>query len=499
MAAQETERDHVVIFPFMAKGHTIPLLHLAVALSARGLRVTLVTTPANSPFIRHHLPSCRHPAVDILTLPFPDLQPLPAGVESTDGLPSLDLYPAFLRATALLRRPFQHLLVRLLRDAARPPLCLISDFFLGWTLPLCRRYGLPRLVFHGMSAFSMALCKSLWVHQPHSTSAASGDHRLPIHVPGTPPSLLLTLVEVPDTVRNAANPDDPVIQFLNELGDSDVSSWGIVVNSFAKVDGDYVRLLESFYRGGARAWLLGPLSLFADPESDARDCLKWLDGKDRGSVVYVSFGTQVHVPDTQLDEVAHGLVQSGYNFVLVVRSESWVPPDCVEEGGKVVGGWVPQGKILGHAAIGGFVSHCGWNSVLESLSAGVPILTWPMIAEQQLNAKHVVELLGAGVRLGGGETGEIIEREEVAKGVKEVMGGGEKGWKARERAAELRRAAADAVAEGGTSDRALEELLEELRRANSNVVREFWKEEDQAVVAGEENHAGLQQDGIPIA
>ena len=209
--------------------------------AARVLRVTLVTTPANSPFIRHHLPSCCHPAVDILTLPFPHIDPLPPGVESTDGLPSLDLYPAFLHATALLRRPFQHLLTRLLGGAARPPLCLISDFFLGWTLPLCRRFGLPRLVFHGMSAFSMALCKSLWVHQPHFTSAASGDHRLPIHVPGTPPSLLLTLTEVPDAIRNAANTDDPVTQYLNELVDSDISSWGMVVNSFAKVDGDYVR------------------------------------------------------------------------------------------------------------------------------------------------------------------------------------------------------------------------------------------------------------------
>ncbi|XP_008794406.1 UDP-glycosyltransferase 73B4-like [Phoenix dactylifera] len=498
MAAQETERDHVVIFPFMAKGHTIPLLHLAAALSARGLRVTLVTTPANSPFIRRHLPTCRHPAVAILTLPFPHLHPLPPGVESTDVLPSLDLYPAFLRATGLLRRPFHHLLVRLLGEAARPPLCLISDFFLGWTLPLCRRFGLPRLVFHGMSTFSMALCKSLWVHQPHSTSAASGDHRLPFHVPGTPPSLLLTLTDVPDTIRNSANPDDPVTQYLNELGDSDVSSWGIVVNSFAAVDGDYVRLLESFYLGGARACLVGPLSLLADIESDAHECLKWLDGKDRGSVVFVSFGTQVHVPVTQLHEVAHGLVQSGHSFVWVVRSETWAPPDCVQERGKIVRGWVPQREILGHVAVGGFVSHCGWNSVLESLSAGVPILAWPMIAEQRLNAKHVVELLGAGV-LVGAEAGEIIGREEVAKGVKEVMGGGEKGWKAREGAAELRQAAAAAVAEGGTSDQALEELLEELRRANSNVIREFCKEEDQAVVAEEATHADLQQDGIQIS
>ncbi|XP_072981314.1 UDP-glycosyltransferase 73B1-like isoform X1 [Typha angustifolia] len=463
--ANNSNGDHVIIFPFMAKGHTIPLLHLSGALSSRGLRVTLVTTPVNAPFFYHrlHYHESKYNVV-ILTLPFPHHPPLPLGVESTDLLPSPDLYPTFIHATTLLRQPFHDLLLNLSSSSSSsPPLCLISDFFLGWTQPICSELGIPRLVFHGMSAFSMSICKSLFAN---TGAFASEEERY--HVPGTPPSLLLTKGDIPKTVLSSA---DLMTRFLDQVDDADLDSWGVVVNSFADVEEEvYVKLLESFYRRGARAWMVGPMSLLAaemDAEEDDEGCIGWLDEqlRNRGarSVVYVAFGTQAHVTDEQLDEVAHGLSASGYAFLWVVRSKTWVPPFSLELEGKVVGTWAPQKQVLRHVAVGGFISHCGWNSVLESVSAGVPMLTWPMIAEQALNAKHVVDVLGVGVNFGA-RAGEIVRREEVTKGVNEVMGGGEKGRRARERVADLRREAEEAVKEGGSSDRALDELLEELRK-----------------------------------
>ncbi|MQL96514.1 hypothetical protein Taro_029204 [Colocasia esculenta] len=469
-------KDHVVVFPFMAKGHIIPLLHLSAALSDRGVVVTFVTTPGNSAFVSEAL--LPDPNVHLLHIPFPTVPSLPAGCESTDHLPSQELHPVFLHATKLLRDPF-HDALRRMAVSGSLPLCVVSDFFLGWTLDVCRDFGVPRLVSHGMGAFAMALCKGIVVNQTHITAAAAGEDTF--HVPGMPERLRLTAADVPDTVR-AVDPADPVSQFVMEIGEADAHSWGVLVNSFQELERDYVDPFEAFLLSpGARAWLVGPLCLYrrrvSAPDSGDREgsdpCLWWLDAKPPRSVVYISFGTQADVSEEQLDEVALGLDLSGYDFLLVVRSPSWSPPEGTCRRGLIVRGWAPQAEALEHPATGGFLSHCGWNSVLEGLSAGVPILAWPMIAEQPLNAKYVVEELGAGLRVrepaktAAEGTGGLVGRMEICEGVKKIMGGGgEKGMKARERAVELAKAARAAVVAGGSSQHCLGQLVEELRRVS---------------------------------
>ncbi|KAG2606963.1 UDP-glycosyltransferase 73B5-like [Panicum virgatum] len=335
-------RDHVVIFPFMAKGHTLPLLHFAAALSAhhRDLRVTLLTTPANGAFAAGRRP----PSVRLVELPFPTLPPLPPGVESTDALPCPSLYPAFLGATALLRDAFAGFLATL----PSPPLALVSDFFLGFTRRAAADAGVRRVVFHGMSCFSMAICKALIVNP---AAASFGPAGAPFHVLGMPEHVAITPDEVPDTLVKLADPEDPVTRFIiDDVGFSDVLSWGVLVNSVAALDEDYVAPLESFYQPGARAWLVGPLFLAAgdtsegDKEQDPDGCLAWLDERaaQPGSVAYVSFGTQAHITDAQLDEIAHGLAQSGHRFLWVVRSDTWSPPVDVAPDSRIVRGWVLQ-------------------------------------------------------------------------------------------------------------------------------------------------------------
>ncbi|KAG2606962.1 UDP-glycosyltransferase 90A2-like [Panicum virgatum] len=470
-------RDHVVIFPFMAKGHTLPLLHFAAALSVhhRDLRVTLLTTPANRAFAAGRLP----PSVRLVELPFPSLPPLPPGVESTDALPCPSLYPAFLGATALLRDAFAGFLASL----PSPPLALVSDFFLGFTRRAAADAGVRRLVFHGMSCFSMAICKALIVNP---AAASVGPAGAPFHVPGMPEHVTITPDEVPDTLVKLADPEDPVTRFvIGDVGFSDVLSWGVLVNSVAALDEDYVAPLESFYQPGARAWLVGPLFLAAgdtsedDKEQDPDGCLAWLDEKaaQPGSVAYVSFGTQAHITDAQLDEIAHGLAQSGHRFLWVVRSDTWSPPVDVGPDGRIVRGWVPQRSVLAHKAVGGFVSHCGWNSVMESLAAGKPILAWPMIAEQHLNARHVADVLGAGVRIrtkaGFMAAADVVGRAEVEEKVRQLMDAdGEAARTMRARAAWARQAAKSAVSDGGASRVALRELVDELQRTYGDIVSE---------------------------
>ncbi|PUZ60112.1 hypothetical protein GQ55_4G097700 [Panicum hallii var. hallii] len=463
-------RDHVVIFPFMAKGHMLPLLHFATALSARhgGLRVTLVTTPGNVAFARSRLPA----SVSLVALPFPSLPPLPAGVESTDALPSQSLHLAFLRATALLRAPFADFLASL----PSPALALVSDFFLGFTRRVAADAGVRRIVFNGMSCFASAICKALAASPP-----ASFEPGAQFHVPVMPDHVVVRAEEVPDGVTKRADPDNPFTRFfVHEIGDSDVRSWGVLVNSFAALDEDYVPGLESFYEPGSRAWLVGPLFLAAgdmssegEKEQDPEGCLSWLDERaaQPGSVVYISFGTQAHVADAQLDELVHGLAQSGRPFLWAVRSDTWSPPAGVGPNGRIVRGWVPQRSVLAHKAVGGFVSHCGWNSVMESLAAGKPLLAWPMIAEQHLNARHVANILGVGVRVAVRPGTDVVGRADVEEKVRELMDAGSKAARSmRERAAWAQQAAESAVSRGGTSAMALQNLVEELQRTYGDVV-----------------------------
>ncbi|KAI0511219.1 hypothetical protein KFK09_011844 [Dendrobium nobile] len=460
-AAAGAKVDHVILFPFLSKGHTIPLLHLAAALSSRNILTTLITTPANLPFCRNYLSSnAPTVTVDLLAIPFPCHPDLPAGVESTDSLPTFSLLPTFIKATNSLHDPFLRILRRLLLSPT-PPLCLISDYFLGWTLPISSRFGLPRLVFHGSSTFSISLIKSLWLNIPAISDA---DDTFPIV--GAPPTLRLTMTDVPEFVRQVVNPLDPLTQSMKSIEEMDVRSWGVIVNSFAELEPPaYVKLLESFYEpvAGGRAWLVGPLNLLTGTKPVDSDCIRWLDRQPVGSVVYVAFGTQADVSDEQLDELAHGLMQARVRFLWVVRSQSWVAPKGAEDLGRIERAWVPQKDVLHHVAVGGFVSHCGWNSVLEAVSAGVAVLTWPMIAEQCLNAKLVAEEIGVGIRLRLPTAGGVVGRKEVEEAARELMEG-EKGRRARERVAELAEKAKAAVVEGGSSYETLERLLEELRK-----------------------------------
>uniref|UniRef100_A0A0D9WRN4 Glycosyltransferase n=1 Tax=Leersia perrieri TaxID=77586 RepID=A0A0D9WRN4_9ORYZ len=455
-------RNHVIIFPFMAKSHTLPLLHFATLLSAHhsGLHVTVLTTPANLAFARAHLPD----SVRLVALPFPSLPSLPAGVESTDALPSMSLYLTFLRATTLLRDPFAAFMASL--QSSPPPLVLVSDFFLGFTHAVAAGAGVRRVVYHGMSCFSMAICKSLAASPPRQQDGVGE----PFHVSRMPGHVTITEEEVPSALAKLADADDPMTRFLIEdVGVSDVRSWGVLVNSFAAVDGDFVAAVESFYDDGARAWLVGPLLPAADDtsERDEEGCLAWLDERAPGSVVYVSFGTQAHVTDEQLDELARGLVQSGHPFLWAVRSDTWSP--TVEVGpdvGHIVRGWVPQRSVLAHESVGGFVSHCGWNSTLESLVAGKPVLAWPMIAEQHLNAKYVVDVVGTGERVNSGGSGAVVGRTEVEEKIRRLMDAdGEAGQRMRARAAWAQQAARSAVSDGGTSLVAVETLVEELQKS----------------------------------
>lgn len=219
--------------------------------------------------------------------------------------------------------------------------------------------------------------------------------------------------------------------------------------------------------------LNGPPNPELNPDEKEK-IMRWLDDQPQSSVIFLCFGSLGSFEPAQVREIALGLEQSGYRFLWSLRlsqpkdrdssaAEDGVPEGFLERIGErgMVCGWAPQVEVLAHKAIGGFVSHCGWNSILESLWYGVPIVTWPMYAEQQLNAFLMVKELGLAVemRLDYRQFGDLVVAEEIEKALHCVMDGGSQ---VREKVKEMSEKARKAVEEGGSSFRSIGRFIEDV-------------------------------------
>lgn len=190
-------------------------------------------------------------------------------------------------------------------------------------------------------------------------------------------------------------------------------------------------------------------------------------------MIYVAFGSQAEIGNEQLKEIETGLEESGVNFFWVIRKGKEQSEEFLEvkKNGVLVKEWVDQWRVLNHEIVSGFLSHCGWNSVVESLSCGVPILALPLIAEQSLNARMVVEELKVGIMAVEGNSGlllgtaaaatAVVKGEELQRMVRELMVE-EKGKEMRKKAMEISTMAKKAMAENGSSWKNLELMVEEM-------------------------------------
>ncbi|CAI9757489.1 unnamed protein product [Fraxinus pennsylvanica] len=447
---------HFIIFPFMSQGHTIPLLYLGRLLRQRSIAVTIFTTTGNSPCIRAIL---QDTDIKLVELPFPqEIDGVPPGVENTDKLPSMACFLPFAIATKNMQHDFEKAIQNL-----QPVSCIISDTFLGWTQQSAAKLGIPRLVFSGMGIFSTTVCQIMVNDRPHA-GAVSPDS--PFLIPDFP-KLKLTRNDFAPPLCDI-EPTGEWVDFMGEQVLAEAKSHGLIVNSFYELESSYVDYWNQ--KMGPKAWCVGPLGVAKQvpPSMAAMEkplYIQWLDDKSaKGEkVLYVSFGTQAEVSEEQLDEIAKGLEISQVSFLWAFRSKGLEYLHGFEKRWLIVKEWVDQMEILNHNAVKGFLSHCGWNSVMESLSANVPILAFPMMAEQNLNARLVAEEIGVGLRLmpSNGSVRGFVAAEEVKQMVKELMEG-ERGKAVRRKVEEMRDAACAATKDGGSSWQTLNVLINDV-------------------------------------
>ncbi|KAF6156855.1 hypothetical protein GIB67_000395 [Kingdonia uniflora] len=419
MDSESPKKLEMVFIPFIAPGHMIPMVDMARLIASHGVRVTIIITTHNALIFKKVIDrdiETGNP-IYLYILPFPFAQVgLPEGIENLRSLTSPDQTAKVSMGAMLLQKPIE----QILRD--RAPDCIVSDMFNPWTVDFAAQLGFPRIWFQGSSFTALRAADSIESNAPHEKVTSDTETFV---VPGLPDRLEMTRLQLPDHVRSKT----PYGALLDLIGDAETRSYGVLMNSF------YESLQEC-------------------------DCL-----------------AKFRAP--QLHEIALALQASSHPFIWVIGHEEttedqmWLPDGFKERmNGLMIHGWAPQVLILEHPAIGGLMTHCGWNSILESLTAGVPLIAWPMYAEQFYNEKLVTQVAKIGVGVGAegwynlidDERKVLVKREKIEKAVLRLMDSGDEAEKIKERAKEFGEKAKSAVEVGGSSYNDLMGLIDELVR-----------------------------------
>jgi len=472
---------HVMMLPSLGHGHLIPFMQLAQKLAARGFTVTFVVTFHHKSSLQKKVEAERETGLDIrlveMEIPRDDLAI--GMLNSNSTLPRHQL-PPLLAANERLEAPFERFLERFMGgeigSTGAPLSCLIADILLGWASYVAKKFEIPRVCFNtsGMYAISVwdIMCDVLPRNLPRTLS---GRYILP----GLPKEVRLTSLQMMPQVTELAT-QSAIHQFTVRQIEGNKQSWRMIVNTFYALELDFV---EHFQKINGTLLTIGPLlptEAFQDQPSriaqvvemgvntESNECLDWLDAQAEESVLYISFGSENSISSAQTVELAMGLQASGVKFVWVLRIPSDAGSkafssalDFLPEGfhgrmvekeqGFIILGWAPQLSILAHAATAGFLSHCGWNAVLETITMGIPMIAWPLFVEQHYNSKFVVEEIQIALEAPNrAEQNWPVPRDDVEKIVKLLMME-EKGRELKKRVTELKVAARATVAEGGSS------------------------------------------------
>ncbi|KAL7245268.1 hypothetical protein ACSBR2_000563 [Camellia fascicularis] len=454
--ATEDQKLSVVFLPYLAPSHIIPMVDIARLFAGRGVAATIITTTNNALLFRD---SVNHDAasglnISVHTIKLPSAQVgLPEGIENFGQCTSPQLMAKLGYAIVLLQNQIEEFI----RD--NPPDCIVSDMFFPWTVDLADELQVPRIMLYPSNSFFHCVSHSLRLYAPHEKDHFKAKSRYG--------------------------------DLINSIRETEGRSYGIILTSFYDLEPAYSDHFKKVV--ASKCWNLGPLSLFTNRGNVGREnnsgeekhcCLSWLDTQKPNSVLYVCFGSMVQFSDAQLTQIALALEASGHPFVWVVRKEgksdgkqeeSWLPEGYEERIGRdnmglIIKGWAPQLEILDHQAVGGFLNHCGWNSLLESLTAGLPLISWPLFAEHFYNSKLSTQVLKIGVEIGprvwnpGFEINSpLVGMDELTKAITFLMGGSPEAVKMRQRAEEIGIKAKRTVEEGGRSYCDLKALIEELK------------------------------------
>ncbi|KAJ0257597.1 UDP-glycosyltransferase 85A1 [Hirschfeldia incana] len=446
-AVSSGQKPHVVCVPFPGQGHINPMMQVAKLLHAKGFHVTFV----NNVYNHNRLLRSRGPN-ELNSVPSFRFEFIPDGLLETDGDRMQDL-PSLCEATMKnCLAPFKELLHRVnARDDVPPVSCILADGIMSFTLDAAEELGVPNVLFWTTSA--CGFLAYLYYHRCVDKGLC------PLKdIDWVPKMRNLKPKDIPCFIRTT-NPNDIMVNFLSREVHRAKRASAVILNTFDVLEHETIQYLQSIL---PPVYPIGPINQLVNRDIDKNSeigrigtnlwkedtkCLDWLDTKSQDSVVYVNFGSIIMMSAKQLVEFAWGLAATGKKFLWVIRPDlvngdaAVLPPEFLTETAdrRMLVTWCPQEKVLAHPAVGGFLTHSGWNSTLESFCCGVPMVCWPFFAEQQTNCKFCCNEWEVGMEIDGD-----VKREEVDAVVRELMDG-EKGKRMRKKAEEWRSLAEEAT------------------------------------------------------
>ncbi|KFK29804.1 hypothetical protein AALP_AA7G181400 [Arabis alpina] len=406
---------HIAMFPWLAMGHLLPFLNLSKSLAQKGHKISYISTPRNIQRLPK-LPSTLSSSITFISFPLPPFPGLSPSFESSMDIP-YNKQQSLKSAFDLLQTPIKNFLLR------SSPDWIIYDYASHWLPSIATELGISKAFFSLFNAAS--LC---FMGPPSSliqeTRSKPEDFTV---VPSWVPFESNIVFRYHEVARYVEKTEEDVtgvsdsVRFGYSIGESDV----VIVRSCVEFEPEWFRLLLDLYQKPVfPTGFLPPVSEGEGDDDATWVCIKeWLDKQRVNSVVYVALGTEASLPKEELAELGLGLEISNVSFFWVLRNELEIPDgfeERVEERGMVHVGWVPQVKILSHESVGGFLTHCGWNSVVEGLGLGrVPILL-PVLNEQGLNAR-LLQGKGLGVEIVRDERDGTFDSDSVASSVRLAM------------------------------------------------------------------------------
>ncbi|KAK9928411.1 hypothetical protein M0R45_025548 [Rubus argutus] len=350
---------------------------------------------------------------------------------------------------------------------------LVYHSGMPWALDIARQHGIDGAPFFTTSSPVIAICEH-YLQGVLKIPSQNDRSTTTLSLPSMPP---LAFTDLPSFLRDFDSFPAYLELTLRQYTNIRQPKW-IFISTFDKLEEEVVKWMRS------QEWpvrTIGPMipSMFLDKrlkddkeysldlfKPNVETCIKWLDSRETGSVVYVSFGTmnKCNLKKEQIEELAWGLRDMNYYFLWAVRESDMekLPCDFLEETSEtgLVVSWCPQLQVLAHKAVRCFVTHCGWNSVLEALSLGVPMVTMPHWADQTTNAKFVADVWKVGVRVKMNEEG-IATKEEIALCIEQIMDE-KKGMEMRKASLRWKELAKEATDQGGGSDKNIEEFVAQI-------------------------------------
>ncbi|XP_039137457.1 crocetin glucosyltransferase 3-like [Dioscorea cayenensis subsp. rotundata] len=459
----------------MAQGHLIPIFHLAKLIEQRypDHTITIVNTPLNIQKLQSSLPPNSN--IHLIDLPFSSSNHgLPPNSENTGSLPAHQL-PLLLLTTESFEPHFNLLISNMIKNGHRP-VCIIADIFYGWTINIAKTHNIFHATYMPTGALGTAFFFSMWKHLPHKKTDS-----MEFNLPGFPPSFRLHRNRLSRFWRSSDGTDAVAMFYRKNIELSSISD-AFLCNTVEEVETLGLQALRCNARD-VPVYPVGPLVPLEGLITGKRlgeefeACVQWLDSRSPCSVIYICFGSESNISASQMMALAKGLEASGKPFIWVIKPpfgfamkgefrDEWLPEGFEERmrasgQGLLVKTWAPQLEILGHKSTGVFVNHCGCNSLLESLSRGVPIISWPLAYDQFCVSKVMVEELGVCVELAKGVEDEV-ECAEVERVIGLVLDG-EKGEEMKRKALKcmemMREAMKDNGDVKGSSLTALDEFI----------------------------------------